>query len=45
MFKTIKQYAKPDFILGFMIFCVIQPTLLIMAVSVFVVGLYQTFFG
>ena len=37
----MKKYLDPDFLKGFLIFCVIQPAILIVAVSVFVYALWN----
>ena len=37
----MKKYLDPDFIIPFLVYCVIQPGIMIFTVSVFVYGLWN----
>jgi hypothetical protein len=37
----MKKYLDPDFVIPFLVYCVIQPGIMIVAVSVFVYALWN----
>jgi hypothetical protein len=41
----MKQYLTPEFITGFMWFCVVQPALFFIGIGVFLQGVYQSIMG